>query len=355
MTTKLQTKPMTCWLTVVALSIITQGLARNAAGQGFDVVQTTKPPSLRGEITKTSPTELTISVSGLERIIPVNTIVKVTYMDAPSELTGARRDIDSGNVEAALEKLKRIKTETLDRDVVKQEFEFLHAMATARLALSGSGDKAVAVRDMLNFQKDHKNSFRYYEVVQVLGDLAVALSKYDRAIEFYRELGQSPWKDYQLNAIILEANALTTQKNYSEALTKYVAASQENISGLAADRLKVLAKIGQANCLAETGTPDEGIQITDEVLDKLDRDDFELHAKAYNARGACFRNSNKIKDALLAYLHTDLLYFRQSDAHAEALFYLSALWEQDAKRERAVKSRKLLQSRYAGSHWAQQL
>ena len=78
----------------------------------------------------------------------------------------------------------------------------------------------------------------------------------------------------------------------------------------------------------------------------------DLFARVYNARGAAFRQADQPKDAVLAYLHTDKLFNQNEDAHAEALYYLSQLWEQLNKSDRAKQDRQLLRTRYGDSVWA---
>ena len=66
----------------------------------------------------------------------------------------------------------------------------------------------------------------------------------------------------------------------------------------------------------------------------------------------CHVASNKPKDALLAFLHVDVLYNTVPASHAEALAKLVPLWEAIGKPGRAREARQLLRERYPNSRWA---
>ena len=124
------------------------------------------------------------------------------------------------------------------------------------------------------------------------------------------------------------------------------------LSGTDGERQRQLASVGLAACDAELGATDKGISVIEDVIDKNDPADSELFARSYLALGTCYRKLNKPKDALLAYLHVDLLFFTTPTAHAEALFYLGELWSETGKADRARDARKRLKSEYAGTVWA---
>jgi hypothetical protein len=74
-------------------------------------------------------------------------------------------------------------------------------------------------------------------------------------------------------------------------------------------------------------------------------------ARAYNALGTAYAKASKKKEAILAFLHTDLLYFQDPDAHAEALYNLANLFQETNKSDRSLEARNTLKQRYAGSVW----
>ncbi len=111
--------------------------------------------------------------------------------------------------------------------------------------------------------------------------------------------------------------------------------------------------MGKALCLAKTGKADEAISILSDIIKKSDPQiDGKLFARAYNALGNCYLEQKRPKEALMAFLETDLLFFSDSDAHAEALSHLAPLWDERGQADRATDARNKLRDRYSGSIWA---
>ena len=117
-------------------------------------------------------------------------------------------------------------------------------------------------------------------------------------------------------------------------------------------RQKRLATVGKARCLAETGSPGDGVKMIEQIIADNDASDAVLFGRAYNAQGDCLRKLEKTKDALMAYLHVDVLFYSDPDVHAESLYHLSKLWSDIGKSDRAVAARNLLDERYPGSIWS---
>ena len=107
--------------------------------------------------------------------------------------------------------------------------------------------------------------------------------------------------------------------------------------------------------LAETGGGNEAVGIIEKIIQDADPEQKELHARAYNALGSCYEKAGQTKDALLAYLHVDVLYNTVPEAHAEALAHLVPLWQAVGQEEQARQARQQLQERYGGSRWAKQV
>jgi tetratricopeptide (TPR) repeat protein len=300
-----------------------------------------------------TPTEVVIDARGTKRRIPVNEIKRVAYAEDPQELKRARSHILTGQAASGLADLKRIDPASISRKEVRDDLQFYLAFSQGQLALTGGGDKNAAVAAMLNFVRANPNSFHFFEAAELLGDLAVALESYDNAIKYYNAVAaKAPWPAYKMRATIREARALFAQQEYDTAQAKYEDVIAFDIDTAEAMRQKRLAEVGRAVSIAESGQHTEARKLLEEIVAKNDPQDMELFGRAYNGLGRCFLKADQSQDALLAYLHTDILFYGDPDVHAESLYHLSKLWNTVKKTDRAVSAKSLLKGRYSGSKWA---
>jgi tetratricopeptide (TPR) repeat protein len=80
-------------------------------------------------------------------------------------------------------------------------------------------------------------------------------------------------------------------------------------------------------------------------------EDATAQATAYNTLGDCFRAANRPKDALIAYLHTDLLYAKNKEEHPRALYRIQSLFRQLKQDGRADEFAQRLKQEYPRSPW----
>jgi tetratricopeptide (TPR) repeat protein len=336
---------------LTALALL--ALARPAAAQ-LDQVFLTKGAPSRGNIPDGGMTrdQVTLEATGRTQQISVNDIVRITFKEEPAELNAARVSILQRNYNQAVTDLKKIDVQRITREFIKQDVEFYKALCQARLAMTEGGDKTAAIEAMRRFAASAPQSYHFYEAAEVLGDLAMASGKYADAARYYGPIANAPWTEYQMKANIALGRALVGDKKFDEALDKFKVVVTSELTTPEALKQKNLAAVGQSVALAETGKADEAIKQLQELIRKNDPQDAVLFARAYNALGRCYLKQNKPKDALLALLHTDVLFYSDADAHAEALYHLSKLWNEVNKSDRALAARTTLRERYAGSVWA---
>lgn len=333
-----------------------------------DKVRIRQGAPVSGTVTQMSPDEVEIEQGPIKKKIPVNEILSVEYDEEPAELsTLVRSAYEDGRYAEALSAVKKIDAKEIERSEILQDLAFYRAACSVRMALSGnlppaiardpakvSAARAEAGRLLMEFESKQSGSYHYLETCQLLGDLLVSMNKLESATKYYDKLANSSFPEYKLKAGVLVGRALESLKQYDKAIAKY----EDVISGEGTSKeaigQKLTATCGKATSLAATGKADEAIKIVEEVIAKADPGDVELHARAYNSLGSCYRSAGKKKEALIAYLHTDLLFGSFPEQHAEALAALATLWtEAEDKPDRAEKAKELLKTRYPGSRWAQ--
>jgi tetratricopeptide (TPR) repeat protein len=328
-------------------------IATTTFAAGFtDRIRTTGG-SEAGEITSTSPIEITLDKGTAGMIeIPVNRIRSIVLDEEPSELTQARLNARNGGYTTALDRLQRVDRARLTRDLVREDVEFYEAYCAAQLALGGNGDITDAGRKLNEFVRSHPDNFHYLEAVETMGDLLMASDKFAAAQRQYAVLGKAPWPDYKLRAGVLQGRTFAAQGKHAQAIKLFDEVLDSPGSDSAAKEQKLSATLGKAVSLAESNQLDQAVGLIEQMIIDTDPEKKELQARAYNALGDSYERAGRTKDALLAYLHVDVLYSSVPDAHAEALSHLAPLWDTVGQSARARAARQTLNQQYRGSRWA---
>ena len=217
-----------------------------------------------------------------------------------------------------------------------------------KLALAGKGKKDEAARKTLAFAGKYRDSWHFFEAAKLLGDLSLALNDPAKALTYYKSLMQAPSTDTKIESVYLQGLVQLKKGDSEAALTEF-----DKVIGLKAQttqtaRLQTLSKAGKAVALAQSGKSTEGLTLVKNMIAELNPADVEMAARIYNAQGASYEASGDTEGAIMAYLHTHLMFSAQPDAHAEALKKLVELWPQVGKPERAAEARQELQQRYPG-------
>jgi TolA-binding protein len=341
-------------VTIMALAIVALWRGTATAAQ-FDTIRLTNKTTIQGQIKSMSPTVVVIESKGLARDCPVNEIVSIYFEDEPTQLTSARKQCDSGDYQQALANLGRIDAAKLTKAYVREDVLFYRAYAKAQLALGGSEDLRAAEEEMRNFVEKYRNNFHWLPANELLGQLCVAGGKYQEAVQYFAEVAKAPWDDYKLRAGVALGRALLAQGKFAEARKKFEELLVLKVEGELAQLQRMHALLGKARCQADSGNAsevEEAIKTVEGIIAKTDPEQTELLSHAYNTLGNALRAAKRQKEAMIAFLHVDLLYSTVPDAHAEALFNLVQLWKAEGKPERELQARRLLEQRYANSPWA---
>jgi tetratricopeptide (TPR) repeat protein len=309
-----------------------------------DVVQQANQ-TVSGRITQMTKTEVVIETTGGARTIPVNQIQSISWDGEPATLKNVRMAMQVSQYEDVIAALDRIKMDTITRAEIRQDIEFYRAAAAAYLALRGTGSIDEAGKLVANFALNNPNNYHYWEATKLVADLLVAKGAVDKAVEYYGQLAQAPWPEFKAQAGTAVGWAYLGSGKVDEADKAFSDVIGLQISG--DDTPKVLATIGKARCLAEKGQTEQAVAMIQEVLKRPDlTENAEVMGRAYVALGLAYRKAGDTKRAIMAFLHTDLIYFRHSESHIEALKNLIELWPQAGHPERAAEAAEVLKKQY---------
>ncbi|WP_417384567.1 tetratricopeptide repeat protein [Gimesia sp.] len=306
---------------------------------------------LLGDVSGYTKTELTLKRGATNVKIPANEIERVRWDGEPPQLNIARNQEQNGNFAAALEEYK--KAEGSASPNLKKSLQYMIARATASSAKANPAQLDNGIKMLDDFVKANADHFSYYPAMKLLGESYLAKKDYAAANSAFGTVERSPWKDYQMYAKNMKARVLLAQGNTKGALAAFetVAKMDGKTPGELAS--KHAAQLGSAICLEKEGKPQDAIKVLDEIIKNVSSTQSSLLAEVYLKKGDCYQALGESKEALIAYLHVDVLFPSDPAVHAEALYHLSTLWGKVQNKERGAEARAVLQQQYPDSEWAQ--
>lgn len=343
----------TLWL-VSALLVVALAVP---AGAADTIRRLGKAPSVAGDIQSMNKDGVTIKKIAGTETVSVGEIDFVSFDSEPVQMNIIRNHVKNGNYQLALDELAKIDPKSIGRAELRQDLEYYRALALVRIAVTTGKDPEAADKALRDFLAAYPNNYHFYAGTEALGDLALARKDFAGAATLFSSLEASASPEVKMRAGLAKGRALVAQGKHAEALTAYTSAVDlaKTSQSPVAVSIGFAANLGKAQCLAATGQYAEAIKIVDSMIDNLGPEDADLQARAYVTKGNCLRQEKgQEKAAILAYLHVDVLYPANAEAHAEALANLGELWEVVGKTERSTLAKQTLQQRYPNSPWAKQ-
>jgi tetratricopeptide (TPR) repeat protein len=332
-------------------------LASGAASWAADTITPASGKLFAGHVIRMTAQEIEVETgrgdTATTKTIPVNEIKSIAFEDEPRALTAARNHMNQEEYDQAEQYLDKLTVdEANQRPEVAADIEFYKALWAARQAQGGNGEIADAAGAVEAFAQKYRTNYHYLEACELAGTLLVAERKYARAETYYAELAKAPWEDFKMRAGIGAGRALLAQAKTAAALKAFEEVLANTSTSDAAKAQRLAAKLGQARCLAAMKRTAEAIKIAQEIIDQADPDNTDLLAEAYNTLGTALRKTGHAKEAMLAFLHVDVLYDSVPDLHAEALANLVELFNEMHKPDHAGICEQKLKRDYKNSPWA---
>ncbi|MFO1022319.1 MAG: tetratricopeptide repeat protein [Planctomycetales bacterium] len=309
---------------------------------------------LSGEVTESSKSGILLKPAKGEAIrIPADDIQQIQWVGEPSALRTARNDEIAGRTQKAFDGYQQALQELGEMQVnPRAEATFGAARSLATLALSDKSKIPAALDKFGEFQQKFPDSYHAWEVLMLQSQMLLLKGDTAGSQKLYQQVRDSGLGSYVLAGELGLARIALSKKEYAQALNSFEQVTASPLKGPLMDRQRQEARLGMAECLYAEKKFADGIKILDELIDQTPAENEKLLATAYLRRGDGYVGLAKTKEAVLSYLHVDVLFPDQAEADAEALYRLSQLWESLQHPERGLQAKERLVQQYPNSSWA---
>jgi len=341
----------------VASLFILSGLAQ--AADLDTVYRLGETKGIAGQMSSVSKTEAVITqkVGNKEERIPANEIGKVEFQGEPAILNLARSNEGAGRFEDAMAGYQ----EALGAggsDNLKSEINFLMCRTLAKMTQKDPSKAAVAIEKLTAFTNSARDHYRFFPAQLLLAEIALLVHDHVTAESAFDRVQQAPWNDYKMLGKNGSARTLLDQQKADEAKPLFDAVANSKGTTPAEQSAVLEAMLGQAECLLLKNQVEPATEILQKVVAQAGANDSRVLAQAYLQLGSAYStDSQKSKEALLAYLHVDVIpsLSSQPDLHAEALYHLAKLWPAVGQPARGAEASGKLQQDYPTSEWTKKL
>ena len=343
-------------LRLLVAFVAVSALCAESAFAQIDTVRLIGGGTKNGKFKSMSKDGVVIFANSLDTTVPTNEIDAVNYASEPTDVKTARLAYSNGRYEDAKATLKGIVPANLPRDEIKHEVAYYLAASDAQIAMAG-GEVSIdaAINGLKSFGSSYRSSYHFYETCEMLGNLSVRKQDFGGAMSFYGQLFRAPWPDFKMKAGVLAGRAAQTKGDHAAAINAFSKVTEQSSDSPEGKRALLAATLGKAVSETALDPTKAGaqIQIISKVINDASPEEALLHARAYNALGKCYIATGEDKEALMAFLHVDVVFNTNPNEHAEALGHLVDLWTKVGKADRSRGTREMLKSYYPNSKWAQ--
>jgi tetratricopeptide (TPR) repeat protein len=276
---------------------------------------------VRGTIVSESPTKVEIKLGSSVTAIPTNEVASIDYDNNPPSLESARtKEANNALVEAA-DLYKKAAAEASTRPFIAEEAAFGQVHAIAELALNEPSRMGEAISLLETFSRTYKNGRHIGPALESLAKLQLAKENYSGVEQTLTQIAKLPGGEER--ASLYRIKILSRKGSIDQAiaeLDKIITAAPEGSTK------RRDAQIAKAEGLVTQKKYKDAETLIKSVIKGAPAEDAATQAAAHNTLGACLRAAGRPKEALYAYLHTDMLFGKEKDEHAKALSQIAQLW-----------------------------
>src|SRR4051812_37197302 len=301
---------------------------------------------VRGTIQSESPSEVVVKLGATTINVPTGEIATIHYDGQPPSLTLAESRESANQLAEAADLYKKAAAEASGKPFIEQAAKFRQAQLVAEVALADPGRATEAVALLDAAVKAYPTSRHLVGALDSLARLQLQKGDYAAVEKTIAEMARQPQSADR--AAILRSKVFDKKGEHDKAIAEYDKMIQGSPEGSVRRREAQLAKAESLVGLKKFADAETDVRA---VIKATPPEDYQAQSAAYNTLGDCLRAAGKPKDALIAYLHTDLLYAKDKEQHPRALANLSKLWRERKRDARADEAWNRLKQDYPQSPW----
>ncbi|MEO6807816.1 MAG: tetratricopeptide repeat protein [Isosphaeraceae bacterium] len=295
---------------------------------------------IRGSIESESPT--VVKIGG--QSIPVEQIEAIAYEGQPGAVPLAEAAEKGGSLNSAADLYKKAAEGAGIKPYIVQMVLFNHARILAEQGAGSPAKANEAIAALESYLKTYPQSRHLGPALAALANLQLQKGDADAAEKSVTAMAKVAW--IAGRAAILKTEVMARRGQYDQA----VATLDQLIASAPKDSTQARdAKLAKAKNLAALKKFDQAETLVKEVIKQSPPEAAETQAVAHNTLGDCLRAANRPKDALFAYLQTDILYDNNKEEHARALSEIAQLWSVLKQDGRAAETTERLKQLYPQS------
>jgi tetratricopeptide (TPR) repeat protein len=301
---------------------------------------------VRGAIQSESPTEVVVTLGATTTTVPTDQIASIRYDGQSANYQLGESRESAGQLAEAADLFKKAATETRGKPFPHQAALFREARVLSDLAAVEPDRQAEARDKLAAFIRAYPASRQIAGAREALARLQINTGDFAGADATIAALAKMPKVGDR--AAVLRTKVLARQGKHDQAIAELDRLIAGSTKGSERQRYAMLAK---AESLAATHKYKEAEALVRQVIQANPAEDAASQAPAYNTLGDCLRAANRDKDALIAYLHTDMLYNKDKEEHPRALHGIASAYRRLKQDARADEFAQRLKVEYPRSVW----
>ena len=301
---------------------------------------------VRGTVQSETPSEVVVKLGNSTINVPVDQVVSIQYSGQPASMALAESNENSGQLAKALDLYKKAAAEAEGKPLIEQAARFKAVEVAADLALADPARAGDAIAQLDGFVRAHPGSRHTGRALESLARLQLQKGDFAQVERTIASLSKVPAGADR--AGVLRARVSAKKGDHAAAITELDRLIKSSPEGSARAREARLAKSESLAGLKKYGEAEADVRA---VIKATPAEDVAAQSAAYNTLGDCLRAAGRPKDALLAFLHTDLVFSKDKEQHPRALAQIAQIWRELKRDDRADETIQRLKQDYPQSPW----